>query len=275
MVELILKNARVTTGGRRILFVFVVAFGLYPSDEPMFQVWLKMFNLVGWRTDVKYPENGCIATTRVGRHLEWAWKFLQIVRGFRLAPFITGARSFQRTLVAKTWIKRWALSLLVFIHWDQWQDLFGLQRLSDFHQEWILSGISPLPRSYSKVYLAWIFEMLSINSSCRYFLYRKPTDMRFGIYSLSGLVRNELGVDPLNGDVYIFIGKRRNQVRLLQWDRDGFAMYIKRLERGTFEEPQGQQSLITSRQLTLLMEGVMLTSVRLRKRYTPLKTAWN
>ena len=97
--------------------------------------------------------------------------------------------------------------------------------------------------------------------------------MRFGIYSLSGLVRNELGVDPLSGDVYIFIGKRRNQVRLLQWDRDGFAMYIKRLERGTFEEPEGQQSLITSRQLTLLMEGVMLKSVRLRKRYTPLKTA--
>lgn len=115
--------------------------------------------------------------------------------------------------------------------------------------------------------------MLSISSSVRYFLYRTPTDMRFGIYSLAGLVINELGGDPKSGDVYIFINKRANQVRMLQWDRDGFAMYIKKLEAGTFEWPKGSGSHITSHQLTLLMEGVMLKSVRLRKRYTPLKTA--
>ena len=95
--------------------------------------------------------------------------------------------------------------------------------------------------------------------------------MRFGIYSLSGLVTNELGQDPLSGDVFVFIGKRGNQVRLLQWDRDGFALYIKKLERGTFEWPEGEVACLTSRQMTLLMEGVMLKSVRLRKRYTPLK----
>lgn len=97
--------------------------------------------------------------------------------------------------------------------------------------------------------------------------------MRYGIYSLSGLVRNELGHDPLSGDVFVFIGKRRNQIRFLQWDRDGFAMYIKKLERGTFEWPQGKNPAITSHQLTLLMEGVMLKSVRVRKRYAPLKSA--
>jgi len=97
--------------------------------------------------------------------------------------------------------------------------------------------------------------------------------MRFGIYSLSGLVRNELGHDPLSGDVFVFIGKRRNQIRFLQWDRDGFAMYIKKLEQGTFELPQGDESIITSHQLTLLMEGVMLKTVRVRKRYRPLKSA--
>lgn len=96
--------------------------------------------------------------------------------------------------------------------------------------------------------------------------------MRFGMYSLSGLVRNELGRDPLSGDVFVFIGKRRNQVRFLQWDRDGFAMYIKKLEQGTFEWPQGNEMAITSRQLTLLMEGVMLKSVRLRRRYGALKS---
>lgn len=109
--------------------------------------------------------------------------------------------------------------------------------------------------------------MLSISHTSRYFLYRSPCDMRFGIYSLAGLVRNELGQDPLSGDIFVFIGKRSNQVRLLQWDRDGFALYIKRLEQGTFEWPEGDQRSVTSRQMTLLMEGVMLKSVRLRKRY--------
>lgn len=115
--------------------------------------------------------------------------------------------------------------------------------------------------------------MLALSHHCRYFLYRKPCDMRFGIYSLSGLVRNELDQNPLSGDVFVFIGKRGNQIRLLQWDRDGFALYIKRLERGTFEWPTGQDVTITSHQLTLLMEGVMLKTVRLRKRYTALKSA--
>lgn len=115
--------------------------------------------------------------------------------------------------------------------------------------------------------------MLALSHTCRYFLYRAPCDMRFGIYSLAGLVRNELGRDPLSGDIFVFIGKRGNQVRLLQWDRDGFALYIKRLEQGTFEWPAGDEPAITSHQLTLLMEGVMLKSVRLRKRYGSLKRA--
>lgn len=95
--------------------------------------------------------------------------------------------------------------------------------------------------------------------------------MRFGIYSLSGLVRNELGFDPTSGDVFVFLGKRLNQVRLLQWDKDGFALYMKKLEEGTFEWPKGEQTTITSHQLSLLLQGVMLESVRLRKRYTPFK----
>lgn len=113
--------------------------------------------------------------------------------------------------------------------------------------------------------------MLALSNNCRYFLYRKPTDMRFGINSLAGLVRNELHFDPMNGDVFVFLGKRKNQVRLLQWDNDGFAMYIKKLEKGTFEWPKGDGILITSHQLTLLLQGVMLESVRLRSRWTSLK----
>jgi len=106
--------------------------------------------------------------------------------------------------------------------------------------------------------------MLALSNSCRYFLYQKPADMRFGIYSLAGLVRNELGFNPLSGDVFVFIGKRANQIRLLQWDRDGFSLYIKKL---------GDGATITSHQLSLVLQGVMLKSVRLRKRYTLLKRA--
>ena len=115
--------------------------------------------------------------------------------------------------------------------------------------------------------------MLALSNSCRYFLYRQPTDMRYGINSLAGLVRNELHFDPMGGDVFVFLGKRKNQVRLLQWDNDGFAMYIKKLEKGTFEWPKGDNILISNHQLTLHLQGVMLESVRMRSRWTSLKKA--
>lgn len=114
--------------------------------------------------------------------------------------------------------------------------------------------------------------MLALSNSCRYFLYRSPADMRLGIHSLAGLVQNQLGFDPMGGDVFVFLGKRRNQIRLLHWDRDGFALYVKKLEQGTFKWPRGEATAISSHQLTVLLQGVMLESVRLRKRYTPLKT---
>lgn len=115
--------------------------------------------------------------------------------------------------------------------------------------------------------------MLALSNHCRYYLYRNTADMRFGIHSLAGLVRNELGFDPLSGDVFVFLGKRANQVRLLQWDGDGFAMYIKKLEQGTFEWPEGSSPAISSHQLTLLLQGVMLKTVRFKKRYAHLKQA--
>lgn len=71
----------------------------------------------------------------------------------------------------------------------------------------------------------------------------------------------------MSGDVFVFLGKRVNQIRLLQWDRDGFALYVKKLEQGTFEWPQGEEIAISSHQLILLLQGVRLDSVRLRKRY--------
>ena len=112
--------------------------------------------------------------------------------------------------------------------------------------------------------------MLSLSSSARYFLYSQPVDMRCGIYSLAGLVQNGLKLNPLSGDVFVFIGKRANQVRLLQWDGDGYALYTKRLEAGTFERPVDKKLLISTLELMLILQGVKLKSVQLRKRYKQL-----
>jgi transposase len=110
--------------------------------------------------------------------------------------------------------------------------------------------------------------VLSLSSSARYFLYDQPTDMRCGVYSLAGLVTNKLGMDPLNGDIFIFIGKSANQIRLLQWDTDGFALYIKRLESGTFERPLDGKLQLTASQLMLILQGIRLASVKHRKRFS-------
>jgi transposase len=110
--------------------------------------------------------------------------------------------------------------------------------------------------------------MLSLSSSTRYFLYHQPADMRCGIYSLAGLVENSLKLNPVSGDVFIFIGKSGNQIRLLQWDRDGYALYIKRLEAGTFERPADTKLQLSPQELMLILQGIKLKSVQLRKRYS-------
>lgn len=94
--------------------------------------------------------------------------------------------------------------------------------------------------------------------------------MRKGAYSLSGLVRNEMGQDVLSGDVFIFIGRRGNKIKLLQWDAEGFALYEKGLEKGTFERPvvnTGGHFIITAEQLQYILQGVVLKSVKHRKRF--------
>jgi len=91
--------------------------------------------------------------------------------------------------------------------------------------------------------------------------------MRCGIYSLAGLVTNSLGQDPLSGDIFIFIGKQGNQIRLLQWDKDGYALYSKRLEKGTFERPSAEKLELSTQELMLILAGIRLASVQRRKRY--------
>lgn len=113
--------------------------------------------------------------------------------------------------------------------------------------------------------------MFPITVSQKYFLYREATDMRKSFNGLSGLIKNELGADPLDGAVYIFINKRRNRIKLLVWDRTGFVIYYKRLERGTFELPSMDGQMLSCKinweQLVCILEGVVLASIKRRKRY--------
>jgi transposase len=76
--------------------------------------------------------------------------------------------------------------------------------------------------------------MLSINPSTRVFLCSQEIDMRYSFDALSGLVTTHFGMNPLCGHIFVFLSRRRDRMKLLFWDSDGFALYYKRLQRGTF-----------------------------------------
>ena len=101
--------------------------------------------------------------------------------------------------------------------------------------------------------------------------------MRKSYDGLGGLVRQGLGRDPLSGEVFIFLNRRRTMVKLLVWDRSGFVVWGKRLEQGTFELPHspgpGASVVLGWEELVLVLEGVRLGSVQRRKRYSRPATA--
>ena len=101
----------------------------------------------------------------------------------------------------------------------------------------------------------------------RYFIYRSGCDMRKGYDGLSGIIRNEWKKDPLSGDVFIFLSKQRNKIKLLLWQKDGFVIYSKRLEKGTFELPKNDSIEITAHQLQFILDGIYLSSIKKRIRY--------
>lgn len=90
--------------------------------------------------------------------------------------------------------------------------------------------------------------------------------MRKGIDSLAGVVTNELGKNPLTGDLFIFINRRKNQLKMLHWQGDGYALFYKRLEQGTYEHPVNNR--ITCEQVLFLLQGVVIKSVKKHRRYS-------
>ena len=112
--------------------------------------------------------------------------------------------------------------------------------------------------------------MFGLEDSRRYYVCQYYVRMNMGINGLSKIVSNELKQPLLGGDVFIFFGKSRQMVKLLCWDGDGFLLYQKRLEKGTFEPPRfkpGQKAVeMPYRTLSAIMRGVSLKSVRYRNR---------
>ena len=96
-------------------------------------------------------------------------------------------------------------------------------------------------RLYQRVDASWFKalpkKMIHISDKCRYLLYSGNTDMRKSFHGLAAIVKYKMQRDVLNGDIYIFISKRRNAIKLLRFESDGFAIFYKRLEKGTFEIP--------------------------------------
>jgi len=117
--------------------------------------------------------------------------------------------------------------------------------------------------------------MFSLGEGHRYYWYTQSTDMRKGFDGLSGIVRNEMDGNPLSGDVYLFINRGRNRMKLLVWETDGFVLYYKRLERGRFELPDvsadGKSAKISYEKLLLIVKGIVLKSVKKRKRFKGVK----
>lgn len=107
----------------------------------------------------------------------------------------------------------------------------------------------------------------------RVFLCVEPTDMRRGFDRLAEMVSEFLGQDPLGGHLFVFRSRGGDRLKILFWDRDGFAIYYKRLEQGTFRFPRGEAEGTVSleikpSELAMLLEGIDLRSVRRRPRFT-------
>lgn len=116
--------------------------------------------------------------------------------------------------------------------------------------------------------------MLSLPPSVRVFVAVEAVDGRKGVDSLVAIVRSVFQHDPLSGHLYVFLSRRLDRVRVIYWDRNGFAMWTKRLERGRFHPPKpsgdpGCLLPIEAAQLALILEGIDLRGAKTRPRWEP------
>jgi transposase len=114
--------------------------------------------------------------------------------------------------------------------------------------------------------------VLSVAPAPAIFLNTDATDMRKSFTGLCGLIRGVFGDDPADGSLFLFVNKRRDRSKALWWDGDGFVLWYKPLEQGTFEvvpaRDNAERVRIDATQLAMILGGVRLESVRRRKRFS-------
>ena len=112
--------------------------------------------------------------------------------------------------------------------------------------------------------------MFSLGAA-RYYLYREPTDIRKSFDGLCGLVTERLGQSPMSGDVFIFINRPRNRMKLLRWEPGGFVLFYKRLERGNFELPVLPSGVLSQQigygELAMMVTGISMRYAKKRRRF--------
>lgn len=115
--------------------------------------------------------------------------------------------------------------------------------------------------------------MLMLPPSVRVFVAVCAVDLRKSFDGLSSLVREVVREDPMTGHLFVFFGRRGDLVKVLWWDRGGFCIFAKRLERGRFTIPRAAAGAIQvemeAAELALLLEGFDLAGVKRRPRWTP------
>ena len=113
--------------------------------------------------------------------------------------------------------------------------------------------------------------MICLPASVRVYLCLTPCDMRKSFDSLHALVREHLELDAFAGHLFVFTSRRKDRVKILYWDRDGFAVWSKRLEEGTyavlFDDGAERRREITAQELGALLSGIDLSAATRRKRY--------
>jgi transposase len=122
--------------------------------------------------------------------------------------------------------------------------------------------------------------MLSLPPTVRIWLSTRPADLRKSFDGLAALVQDGLRGDPLSGDIFVFRNKSADRIKLLIWEEDGYAIWYKRLEKGSYRFPaavgEAAQVEVRAADLIMLLAGVDLTSVRRSRRYhrpVPRRTA--
>jgi transposase len=111
--------------------------------------------------------------------------------------------------------------------------------------------------------------VLTLGLTGRIWICVEPQDGRKSFDGLAGVVTSRLSCDPLSGDLYVFRNKRGDRLKILAWQGDGFALYLRRLEKGTFRFPATATAevSITATELAMILGGVELGSAKTRPRY--------